>query len=202
MQIIVFGIHRIIEIELTSKEIEDSIKLGVERTRLDEQVLGWTYRHQGKKSEDAHAIGNMGEIAVEKWLHSQGISFEPATKLVKTYGEIKQDIKINDISLGVKTMEVLKFEEAFKYSTYLYPAKLHPGEAFRVLDYPDYLIQVAVSPSMQLAWIVGFVDKDRIMKSPISEIVGKPAHKIPHAEYKDLSNFSQIINIGVSHDRQ
>lgn len=185
--------HLVIEIALTDAEIERSRQLGIERTHLDEDVLGWKYRHHGKRSEDAHAIGDMGETTVEKWLTANAIRFTPAPKLVHRHEDIKQDITVGHLKVGVKTMEVVTTDDIFQYPTFLYPAKLHPGEKLRVLDYPNFLIQVAVAPAKSCAWLIGYVVRNQIMESEIRTIVGKPAHTIPHAAYKDCDSLLQIL---------
>jgi hypothetical protein len=194
MQTIFLRGHNIIEVNLTSEEIAASQRLGVERTRLDEQQLGWKYRHHGKKSEEAHAIGDMGETTVEKWLQEQKIAYKPAPKIVRNLAEIEQDLTIGRLKLGVKTMEINKrVEEAFRYNSFLYPAKRSRGELLRVLDYPDFLIQVAVSRSLRKAWLIGFTKKEHIVASPVRIVVGKPAHAIPHAKYADCAALATVL---------
>ncbi|WP_148205080.1 hypothetical protein [Candidatus Methylacidiphilum infernorum] len=107
--------------------------------------------------------------------------------------DIKQDITVGHLKIGVKTMEIVTTDDIFQHQTFLYPAKLHPGEKLRVLDYPDFLIQVAVAPAVSCAWLIGYVVRAQIMESEIRIIVGKPAHTIPHAAYTDCDSLLQIL---------
>jgi len=185
--------HLILEIQLSKEEIAESRELGIKRTELDEKKLGWKYRHHGKKSEDAHSIGDMGEKVVEKWLEACEIPYEPATKIVYKHEDIKQDITIDEVSLGVKTMEVNGISSIFKYQSFLYPAKKDPGESSRVLGYPEYLIQVAIAPDLRKAWIIGYVNREQIINSEVGIICEKPAHKIPHKYYRDVTQLIDIL---------
>jgi hypothetical protein len=184
--------HRIVKVPLTDKEIQESFQLGIDRTKVDEEELGWTYRHKGMPSKRAHAIGDMGETAVQKWLIEAKVPFRPAPKLVKNLGDIEQDIRVGNLRVGVKTAES-ELEAAFKYGLFLYPAKNRPGESRRVLDYPDYLVQAVVSTKQKIVWLVGFVSRADLESAPVREIVEKPAHMIPHSKYRDCDDFLAIL---------
>lgn len=176
--------HRLIEIGLTEGEMAEATRLGVTRTHLNEKELGWTYRHDGMKSEEAHAVGDLGETAVEKWLAARRIPYTPAPKLVKRLEDIQQDITVWGMRIGVKTMQVDDVNRIFQYPTFLYPAKNQPGESRRVLDYPDYLIQAALAPKQRRVWLIGVVDRGTLIAARAWDVKGKPAHHIPHAAYR------------------
>ncbi|GAF86865.1 unnamed protein product, partial [marine sediment metagenome] len=81
----------IVEVPLTQNEIDKCLEMGEKRTKLDEEKLGWKYRHHGMKSEKAHAIGFMGELAFEKILESEEIDYIRNNPFVEKYEDIKQD---------------------------------------------------------------------------------------------------------------
>jgi len=185
------GTLTILEIPLTEKEIQECLKMGERRTKLNEQKLGWLYRHHGLPSLRAHAIGFMGEKGFEKFLDSKGfikgVDYVRNDPFVKRYEEIKQDYTIRGREIGIKSADNDSLEDATKYGTFLYPAKMMEEESKRVLPYPDYLIQTVVSTNKKKCWICGFVDKKTIKKSPIRWVVGKPAHRIPIEKYRPVT---------------
>jgi hypothetical protein len=189
----------VVEVPLTDEEIEDCLKMGKKRTELDEQKLGWIYRHNGMASPRAHAIGFMGEVAVEKLFNSLGIErnkdYIRNNPFVEKYEDIKQDFTIGDSEVGVKSAENDSLKDATSYDSFLYPAKKEVGESKRVLPYPDFLIQTVVSVKGKKCWICGFVDKETITQSPIRRIVGKPAHLIPIEEYEPIEDLiNRLMN--------
>jgi len=185
----------IIEVLLSQIEIDDCLNKGIQRTKLNEEELGWTYRHHGKRSERAHAIGFMGEKAFEKWLKLENITYIENDSFVRKYNEIKQDFQISNYSIGVKSADSYSLENGTKYNSFLYPAKKEIGESKRVLDYPDYLIQTVVSVDKRICWLYGFVSKETIMDSPTRLIHNKPAHSIPIISYKPLTGFRQALGL-------
>ena len=192
MNNIVFKGHTIVVVPLTDKDIEVSNKLGVARTEFSKDH-GRTHRHDGMESTDAHALGTMGEIAVEKWLRENSVTFTAARRLVETYREIEQDIVVSGESLGVKTLKACGIAVAFQYDSFLYPAKNQTPEAGRILPYPARLLQVAVSMEKQQAWLIGWIAGKVIRVQPTREIAGKPAHTIPHGEYADCEKLIAIF---------
>ncbi len=184
----------IIEVPLTQKEIDKCLEMGKKRTELDEEELGWTYRHHGMKSEKAHAIGFMGELAFEKILDSEGIEYIRNNPFVEKYEDIEQDFRIGNIEIGVKSANNDSLEGATRYGTFLYPAKQEMGESKRILSYPDYLVQTVVSISEKKCWVCGFVDEETIRKSPTRIIVRRPAHRIPIDEYKPIETLLKELD--------
>jgi len=176
----------VIEVPLTQEEIEECLEMGKKRTKLDEEELGWTYRHHGMKSERAHAIGFMSEVAFEKILNAEEVDYVRNDPFVERHEDIKQDFTINDSEIGVKSAENSNVEEATKYGSFLYPAKKEEEESKRVLPYPDFLVQTVVNVNEKKCWICGFVDKETIVQSPVREIVGKPAHTIAVENYRPI----------------
>lgn len=174
----------IVEVPLTQKEIDECLEMGKRRTELDEKKLGWTYRHHGMKSERAHAIGFMGELAFEKILDSEEIDYVRNDPFVERYEDIKQDFTIKGSDIGVKSAENNSLKEATKYSSFLYPEKNE--ESPRVLPYPDFLVQTVVSVNKKKCWICGFVDKKKIVQSPARVIRGEPAHLILVEKYEAI----------------
>jgi len=187
----------VVEVPLTDEEIEDCLKMGKKRTELDEKKLGWTYRHHGMRSERAHAIGFMGEVAIEKLFNSLGMKkdedYVRNDPFVMKYEDIKQDFTIRNSEVGVKSAENDSLEDAVSYGSFLYPAKKEGGESKRVLPYPDFLIQTVVSVNGKKCWICGFVDKETIMESPVRQIVRKPTHVIPIEEYEPVEDLIKLL---------
>lgn len=182
----------LIEIQITGEELRAAIEFGKKRTAENEK-RGWKNRHHGKKSEVAHAIGEIGELAFSKYLTQNGIPFAQAEKLVSRLSLIKQDFRVGPISIGVKTCSVYSVSGIFSSGSFLYPAKSRPGESFRVLGYPHVLVQAAVDLEAGQAWLVGAIGKEAIMDSPIKEIGGFPAHVIPCESYKRLESLIDYL---------
>jgi hypothetical protein len=157
---------------------------------VDEEELKWWFRHNGLASPRAHAIGLMGEIGFEKWLNSEGlkrnVDYARGKTLVRTYEEIEQDFTIWSKAVGVKSADNDSLEDATKFGAFLYPAKIMPEEARRVLPYPKYLVQTVVSTSKKKCWLCGYVDEETIKASPIAEIRRKPTHRIPIEKYRPV----------------
>ena len=189
----------VVEIPLTDDEIKECLEMGKERTKLDEKKLGWKYRHDGMVSELAHAIGFMGEKAVEKWLDSKGlkrdIDYVVGERFVERREEVRQDYVIWGKEIGVKSAKNRSLDEATSFGTFLYPAKKHPDESKRLLGYPEYLVQTVVDMDGKRCWLYGYVSRHAITASPIKSIVRKPAHMIPVAQYKSVEGLLQILKI-------
>lgn len=187
----------IMEVPLTEEEIKKCLELGKKRTEIDEEQLGWKYRHHGMKSELAHAIGFMGETAFEKWLISKDLKkdrdYVRGKLFVKSHEEIEPDFTIWNRDVGAKSAKHKTLDEATKFDEFLYPAKKHPNESKRVLGYPEYLVQTVVNIENMKCWLCGYVDKDTIMSSPIKYIVGKPAHAIPIEKYMSVGELLKIL---------
>jgi hypothetical protein len=187
----------VVEVPLTDEEIEECLKMGKKRTELDEKKLGWIYRHNGMSSPRAHAIGFMGEVAVEKLFNSLDMErdkdYVRNNPFVEKYEDIKQDFTIGDSDIGVKSAENDSLEDATSYDSFLYPAKKEEGESKRVLPYPDYLIQTVVSVNGKKCWICGFVDKETIVQSPVRQSRKKPTHFIPIDEYEPVEDLINLL---------
>jgi len=180
----------IIEVPLTEEEIKECLENGKKRTEIDEEKLGWKYRHHGMPSSLAHGIGFMGETAFEKWLASKGLKkdrdYVRGERFVERLQDIRQDYHILCKEVGVKTARNTDLDEATKWGTFLYPAKKEAGEVKRVLPYPDYLVQTVMSQSTKRCWLCGYVYRDIIARSPVRIVVGEPAHSIPINEYRPV----------------
>ena len=180
----------VIEISLTDEEIQKCLENGKKRTEIDEEKLGWKYRHHGLPSPLAHAVGFMGETGFEKWLVSEGLErdrdYVRGERFVERLQDIRQDYHILCKEVGVKTARNAGLDEATKWGTFLYPAKKEVGEAKRVLPYPDYLVQTVVSQSEKKCWLCGYVDRDTITHSPVKTVVSKPAHAIAIESYRPV----------------
>ena len=186
----------LVEISLTANEIQQCLQMGDRRTRIDEEVLGWRYRHHGKPSSRAHGIGFIGELAFEKWLQGnrleRDIDYKVAAPFVTSKEQIAQDFTIWGKSVGVKTANS-SLERALSYGSFLYPAKVAPGESKRVLDYPDFLVQAIADTDQAKCWLCGFVERDTIIKSPIRMIHEKPAHSIAFSKWQPLEKLLEAI---------
>ena len=187
------GYLTVVEVLLNQKEIEKCIEMGKRRTKLDEEKLGWTYRHHGMRSGRAHAIGFMGEVAFEKLLNAEGVDYVRNDPFVERYEDIKQDFTIGDSEIGVKSAENDNLDNATSYEHFLYPAKKEEEEFKRVLPYPDYLVQTVGGVNKRRCWICGFVDKETIEQSPMRWIVGKPTHMIPMRRYKPVKKLITLL---------
>lgn len=187
----------VVEVPLTEEEIEECLEMGKRRTELDEKKLGWTYRHHGKKSERAHAIGFMGEVAFEKWLQSEGMiedrDYVRNDPFVETHEEIKQDFTIASSDIGVKSADDNSLQHATSYGHFLYPAKSEEDESKRILPYPDYLVQTVVSVDKKKCWICGFVEEETIKQSPIRPIWRKSTHVIPIGKYRPIKELFKML---------
>jgi len=187
----------VIEVPLTEEEIRECLELGNIRTEINEKVKGWIYRHPGMKSELAHAVGFMGELCFEKWLKLEGLikdkDYVRGKSFVESLQEIEQDFTIGGKEVGVKSAPNESLDEATKYGTFLYPAKILPGEARRVLGYPDFLVQTVVSIGEKKCWLCGFADKETVVRSPTREIYDKPAHRIPIEKYRPVKELLRIL---------
>lgn len=187
----------VVQVPLTADEIEECLRMGQKRTELDEEKLGWKYRHHGLKSELAHAIGFMGEKAFEKWLDSKrlkrDIDYVVGERFVERHEEVRQDYVIWGKEIGVKSAKNRSLDEAISFGTFLYPAKKHPDESKRLLGYPEYLVQTVVDIDGKRCWLCGYVDRDAIVASPIRSVVGKPAHLIQVAQYRSVEELLQIL---------
>lgn len=187
----------VVEVPLTDDEIKECLDMGKKRTELDEEKLGWKYRHHGMKSELAHAIGFMGEKAFEKWLDSKGlkrdIDYVMGERFVERREEVGQDYIIWGKEIGIKSAKNSSLDQATSFGTFLYPAKKHPGESKRLLGYPEYLVQTVVDMDGKRCWLCGYVGRDTIAASPIESVVGKPAHLISVAQYRPVEELVQIL---------
>jgi hypothetical protein len=191
----------VVEIPLTNEEIQKCLENGKKRTEFDEEKLGWKYRHPGLPSPLAHAVGFMGETGFEKWLMSEGLKkdrdYVRGERFVERLEDIRQDYHVLCREVGIKTAQNDSLDEATKWGTFLYPAKKEVGEAKRVLPYPDYLVQAAVSQPKKKCWLCGYVDKETITQSPVRVIVGKPAHSISISKYRPVDEL--LKKLGWSH---
>ena len=192
----------VIEVPLTDEEIRRCLEDGEERTKIDEEELGWKYRHHGMASGLAHGTGFMGDTAVEKRLNSEGLrkgrDYETGDRFVRQLKDIRQDFRILGTEVGVKTSRSISLTEATKYGSFLYPAKETEGESRRVLPYPDYLLQAVMSQPKKLCWVCGYVKKETIQASPIREVIGKPAHLIPTEKYRAADALLKELGWAVS----
>ena len=197
-RIISCGPLTVVEIPLTKAEIDKCLNLGRERTELDEKKLGWRYRHHGKPSAQAHGVGFTGEEAFEKWLQRKGLKpdrdYNRADSFVERLEDIQQDFTIWGKTVGVKTAENPSLQVATRFSTFLYPAKGTPGEARRVLDYPEFLVQTVADIPGTRCWLCGFVDRDTITKSPIGTVGNKPAHRISISQYRPVDQLLEVLS--------
>jgi len=191
------GTLTITEVPLTEEEVRECLELGKKRTEVDEEELKWWFRHNGLSSPRAHAIGLMGEIGFEKWLNSKGlkrnVDYVRGKTLVRTYAEIEQDFTIWNKAVGVKSADNNNLEDATKFGTFLYPAKIMPEEAIRVLPYPKYLVQTVVSTNKKTCWLCGYVDEETIKASSIAEIHRKPTHRIAIEKYGPVDELLKKI---------
>jgi len=186
----------VIEVPLTDDEIKECLEMGKKRTELDEEKLGWKYRHHGMKSELAHAIGLMGETAFEKWLDSEGlkqdVDYLRGKVFVERLEDIRQDYEILGKVVGVKSAKNRSLDEATSFGTFLYPAK-PAGKSKRVLPYPDLLVQTVVSVEGKQCWLCGHTDADTVRNSPTQTIHGEPAHMIPIAKYRPVKELISVL---------
>lgn len=184
------GTLTVIEVPLTEEEIQECLEMGKKRTEVDEEELKWWYRHNGLSSPRAHAIGLMGEVGFEKWLNSKrlrrNVDYVRGKTLVRTYDEIEQDFIIWNKAVGTKSADNNSLEDATKFDTFLYPAKIMLGEARRVLPYPKYLVQTVVAVDKKKCWLCGYVNEETIKASSVATIRGKPAHRIPIEKYRPV----------------
>lgn len=194
-----YGPLSVLQIPMTKAEVDKCLELGRERTELDEKKLSWKYRHPGLPSDRAHAIGFMGETAFEKWLKAHQLEpqrhYAVGEPFVESLWDIEQDFTFGTKTVGVKTADKPSLRAATQYGYFLYPAKRTTEEARRVLDYPDFLVQAVMDTAGLCCWLCGFAQRDAVMTSPVSMIVGKPAHTIPLERYRSLNLLLETLGL-------
>jgi len=188
----------IIEIPYSQTEYDYCYQIGKRQLEHNKRLgLLGDYRYQGLSRETANTVGFIGELAFEKWLASKGLvknlHYKKANPFQETLSEIEQDFLIFDKSIGVKTRWNESLNNSLSFGTFLYPAKSHEKESLRILPYPHYVIQIIASLEKKKCWLCGYVKREDILKAPIYEIHGKPAHKILFEKYKSLDKLLEEL---------
>jgi len=192
-------VDQIVEITLIEDQIAKAQGMGKRRTDYDERILDWHFRHNGLDSASAHAIGILGEDAFEGYLINLGLragqDYIRCNFLVSKHNDIQQDFVVQGTTIGVKTAIRESREKIFRFDSFLYPAKSRETESRRILGYPEFVIQAAVSLSALRCWLIGFVAREAIRSSPITEIHKEPAHEISIFQFRPMNELMGALEV-------
>lgn len=169
-------------IKFTDEEIEAALDFAKKRN-AENTARGWTKTHYpGRDPVAATQIGELGEVVFARFLAAEGIPFNQTDRLVDRYHQIRHDVMVGRIRIGVKTTGYHP-SRMESFGTYQYPRK----NATHVLGYPDVVVFASVVLLTREGFLLATAGRKTIIQSPIKGEGRNQWHEIAREDVKELA---------------